>query len=271
MAAFSMINDMPRNKPRVVVLGLASCFGCQLQITNNEPHLMEVLDQIDLEYWSLVSSQDMPDKYDMAIIEGSVTTKESEALVKLVREKASHVMTIGACANGGGVTGMATDGLLDRFEQVYPTAIPDACGQPITPRPVSDVIKVDSQVYCCPVDSFDFVNKLQAALFGSNNDACDRTLCADCKRNETECFFNQGVLCMGLVTRSGCGSRCVNLGRPCFGCAGLADAANLDAARLACQNYGVPIQRFDKALQMFSQIKLEAAGDECSCDEGKEA
>ena len=29
--------------PRVVVVGLASCFGCQLQITNAESHLLDVL------------------------------------------------------------------------------------------------------------------------------------------------------------------------------------------------------------------------------------
>ena len=37
--------------PRVVVVGLASCFGCQLQITNAEAHLLDVLGQIDLRYW----------------------------------------------------------------------------------------------------------------------------------------------------------------------------------------------------------------------------
>lgn len=259
MDAFNIITDAPRRRPRVVVLGLASCFGCQLQITNNEPHLMEILDQIDLEYWSLVSSQDMPESYDLAIIEGSVTTKEHEESLRRVREKADHVMAIGACANTGGVTGMAENDLPERLAQVYGSQVPDACGSPITPRPISDVIKVDSAVYCCPVDSHDFVAQLQRVLFGSNSSGTDRTLCADCKRNETECFFNEGVLCMGLVTRSGCGSRCVNLGRPCFGCAGLSDSANLHAARLACRNYGISIPRFDKALQMFSQVPLENA------------
>ena len=36
--------------PRVVVVGLASCFGCQLQITNAEAYLTDVLGQIDLRY-----------------------------------------------------------------------------------------------------------------------------------------------------------------------------------------------------------------------------
>ena len=34
--------------PRVVLIGLASCFGCQINITNIEAHLLEVLGQIDM-------------------------------------------------------------------------------------------------------------------------------------------------------------------------------------------------------------------------------
>ena len=89
--------------PRVVVVGLASCFGCQLQITNVEAHLMEVLGQIDLQYWQLASSEPMPEEFDVAVIEGAVTTEESERLVQRLREKASVVIAIGACACTGGV------------------------------------------------------------------------------------------------------------------------------------------------------------------------
>lgn len=258
MGAFNMITDNARPRPRVVVVGLASCFGCQLQITNAEQYLMDVLGQIDLQYWQLVTSEDMPDEYDVAIIEGAVTTKEAEETCKKVRQKAAHVMSIGACAVTGGVPGMATNGLIDRAKQVYESALPLACGEMIKPRPVSNVIDVDSEVRCCPIDPYDFVAKLQQALYGSNRAVESRTLCADCKRNETECFFAQGTLCLGLVTQAGCNARCVNLGRPCNGCAGLAQNANLESARASCGQYGVDGAAFDKALEMFNQVKLSA-------------
>ncbi len=256
MGAFSLITDSERRVPRVVVVGLASCFGCQLQITNAEPYLTQILGQIDLQYWQLVTSEDMPDSYDVAIIEGAVTTRESEETVRAVREKAAHVMAIGACAVTAGVTGMAAPGLVGRAAEVYGDATPDASGELIEPRPVSAVIDVDSEVRCCPIDPLDFVAALQRALFGSNRSPETRTLCSDCKRNETECFFNAGTLCLGLVTRAGCGARCVNLGRPCNGCAGLSPDANLKAARAACETYGVSVSDFDKALEMFNQVNL---------------
>ncbi|MBQ9043471.1 MAG: NADH:ubiquinone oxidoreductase [Eggerthellaceae bacterium] len=264
MGAFSLITDSERRVPRVVVVGLASCFGCQLQITNAEPYLMQILGQIDLQYWQLVTSEDMPDSYDVAIIEGAVTTRESEETVRAVRSKAAHVMAIGACAITAGVTGMAAPGLDGRVSEVYGDTSPDASGELITPRPVSAVIDVDSEVRCCPIDPLDFVAALQRALFGSNRLPETRTMCSDCKRNETECFLQDGVLCLGLVTRAGCGARCVNLGRPCNGCAGLSPDANLEAARAACETYGVSVSDFDKALEMFNQVNpvLAEGGDE---------
>ena len=262
MGAFSLITDSAARVPRVVVVGLASCFGCQLQITNAEAHLTDILGQIDLRYWQLVTSEDMVGDFDVAIIEGAVTTRESEATCRFLREHAAYVMAIGACACTGGVTGMASNGLEGRAAEVYADALPDACGDIIAPRPVSAVIEVDSEVRCCPIDPYDFVAHLQRALFGSNRTDERRTMCADCKRNETECFFEQGVLCLGLVTRAACGARCVNLGRPCNGCAGLSPDANLEGARISCETYGVPVGDFDKALEMFNQVEMSTGAGE---------
>ena len=257
MGAFSMITDPAARTPRVVVVGLASCFGCQLHITNAEAHLLEILGQIDLQYWQLVASLDMPEQFDVAIIEGAVTTEEAAETCRQVRERAAHVMTIGACAATAGIPGMAAADFAARKGAVY-ADMPSACGDMIAPRPVKDVIKVDSEVRCCPIDPYDFVAHLQKVLYGSNRSDMANTMCADCKRNETECFYSQGTLCLGLVTRAGCGARCVNLGRPCNGCAGLSPDANLDAARLACKVHDVDVASFDKALEMFSQVVLLA-------------
>ena len=262
MGAYQMMTDPARPRPRVVVVGLASCFGCQLQITNAELYLTDVLGQIDLRYWQLVSSEDMPDEFDVAVIEGAVTTEEAAETCRRVREKAAHVMAIGSCAVTGGIPGMASDGLAERARSVYGEETPDACDVLIEPRPVSDVIQVDSEVRCCPIDPYDFVAKLQRALYGSNRTIESRTLCADCKLNETGCFFGRKMLCLGLVTRAGCGARCVNLGRPCNGCAGLALDANLETARAFCESRGMDVAAFDKALEMFNQVQLTSNGEE---------
>lgn len=238
--------------PRVVIVGLASCFGCQLQITNVEAHLLEILGQIDLTYWQLASSAPMPDEFDVAVIEGAVTTEESEELVRELRAKAKAVIAIGACANTAGIPGMAANHHLSRQSEVY-DRVPEACGRLIAPRSVPSVIDVEYRVPCCPIDPFEFLEVLTRALYGSNATVSTRTMCGDCKRNETGCFYGEGKLCLGLVTLAGCGARCVNLGRPCNGCRGISPDANLESAREAVERYGVSVEAFDKALEMFNQ------------------
>ena len=242
-----------KRNPRVVVFGLASCFGCQLQITNQEDHLMEVVGQIDIRHWQMTSSEPCPADYDVAIIEGAVTNEEAVQLVRDIRSKAAVLIAIGACATTGGVPGMAAVDLPGKAASVYPDGLPSASGTLVTPRAVSAVVDVDYEVRCCPIDFWEFVDILEAALLGSNRRPFSRTMCGDCKRNETQCFYNKGQICLGLVTTAGCHARCVNLGRPCNGCRGISEDASLEGARGAVQRYGLDVAAFDKALEMFNQ------------------
>jgi F420-non-reducing hydrogenase small subunit len=68
--------------------------------------------------------------------------------------------------------------------------------------------------------------------------ASERAVCDDCRRVKKEkkvsrfyrpweilqdptlCLMEQGILCAGSATRSGCGVRCPNSGMPCRGCYG---------------------------------------------------
>ena len=243
--------------PRVVLVGLASCFGCQINITNAEKYLMDVLGQIDMQYWQLTSSEPMPEDIDVAVIEGAVTTKEAEEVVKDLRERAKVVITIGACAETAGIPGLASSNYDERQADVYGDSVPAIVSDDaFVPRRVSDVIEVDRKVLCCPIDPFDFAATLQSALYGNNIYKRTSTLCGECKRNERGCFYSDGQICMGLVTMSGCGAKCPNLGRPCNGCAGLSPDANVESARRAAQATGSDPQIFESALEIFNMVEI---------------
>lgn len=241
-------------KPRMVVVGLASCFGCQINLTNAETHLMDILSQVDVEHWQLTSSDPMPEDFDIAVIEGAVTTKEAIETVKALREIADTVITIGACANTGGIPGLAAEGAgyEERIAAVYGATMPAACGTMVAPSAVGEHIAVDYEVTCCPVEPLDFARVLQHALYGSNVQRLTATLCGECKRNERGCFYEDGTLCLGLVTRCGCGARCPSLGRPCKGCAGLSVDANLKGARAISAGCGISSERFEEVLRIFN-------------------
>jgi len=195
--------------------------------------ILDVLGLVDLTYWQLATSAHMPDAYDVAIVEGAVTTDEHVELLRAAREKAAVVIAIGACANIGGIPGMAN--LLDldeRYEVVY-----GACDGPRvaagmrSPMPIDAFIDVDYHVPGCPIDTAEFLRVLSRVLLGMKDRTPDLTMCASCKVNETVCFYDRGEVCLGLVTRAGCGARCPSLNRPCTGCRGIAPDANLEAAR----------------------------------------
>lgn len=247
-------NNMVGSQPRVVIVGLASCFGCQLQIINDEAHLLDVLGQIDLRYWQLASSAPEPEgDVDVVVIEGAVTTEESRRCVEMWRERARTLIAVGACAVTGGIPGMAAKGLDPRFDSVYADGVPEACGDACSPRSVSSVVKVDFEVRSCPIDTADFIRVLERALYGSNQLVLSDTMCGSCKRNESGCFWRQGKQCLGLVTLAGCGAKCVNLGRECNGCRGLSPHANLDAARAMVAAMGMSVSDFDDSLELFNQ------------------
>ena len=159
------------------MVGLASCFGCQLQITNAEPYLLDVLGQIDLRYWQLASSDPMPEEFGVAVIEGAATTAEAIETLKAVRKKASAVIAVGACATTAGIPGIASRNFFKRPSQVYKD-VPAACGSMVVPRPVGAVIDVDYTVRCCPIDTMDFIDVLQRALYGSNKFDRTGTMCS---------------------------------------------------------------------------------------------
>ena len=241
--------------PRVVVLGLASCFGCQLQITNAESHLLEIMGQMDLQYWQLASSAPEPEgDVDVVVIEGAVTTAESEELVKRWRARAGKVIAMGACAVCGGIPGMAARSLDALACDVYGETLPSACGSMVAPRPVGDVIDVDFEVRACPIEPLDFVAVLQHTIYGSNAAAQTDTMCGSCKRNEDGCLWREGKVCLGLVTTAGCNAKCVQLGRECNGCRGLSPNANLVAARAFADRTGVGAAKLDEALELFNLV-----------------
>ena len=128
-------------------------------------------------------------------------------------------------------------------------------------RTLDQVVPVDYYMPGCPPEShqigavIDLVIKVlhgEAKLppAGSVIGAGDSTVCDECERTRgiknikkferiqnvmidpELCILEQGVICSGPATRSGCGALCPKAGAPCIGCYGPAEGALDFGARL---------------------------------------
>jgi F420-non-reducing hydrogenase small subunit len=111
---------------------------------------------------------------------------------------------------------------------------------------LKDVVNVDYYLPGCPPQTERLVEVFMAIVTGAELPpagsvigAGEKAQCEECIRKKSEnkivekfyrpweiqddgetCFIEQGVICMGPATRSGCGYRCIYGNAPCRGCYG---------------------------------------------------
>ena len=212
-------------RPRLGVFKFASCDGCQLSILNLEDDLLALGQVLDIAYFPEASSEMRAGPYDIALIEGSITTPEDAHRILTVREQAKVVITIGACATAGGIQALRNWADVEAFKQVvYPS--PQYIHSLSTSTPISEHVRVDFELWGCPIDKKQLLSVLTDLLAGVQPRLPTHPVCVDCKRRGIVCVMvAKGIPCLGPVTRTGCGAICPSMGRDCYGCFGPAEGS----------------------------------------------
>ena len=221
-------------RPRLAVWKFASCDGCQLALLDCEDELLALAEQVDIAYFLEASSNPVRGRYDLSLVEGSITTAADVARIEAVRRASRRLVTIGACATAGGIQALRNaSGVADYLAIVY--ARPDYIDTLSRSTPIAAHVRVDFELQGCPVDRGQLVEVITAFLHGRRPVIDAHSVCLDCKMRGLPCVLVAGgAPCLGPVTRSGCGALCPSVGRPCFGCFGPAETAVTEplAARL---------------------------------------
>jgi F420-non-reducing hydrogenase small subunit len=131
-----------------------------------------------------------------------------------------------------------------------------------TVRTLGQTVDVDYIIPGCPPQSNQIAEVITAVIDilkngkplppkGTVLGASDKSCCDECKRERNIkkikkfvrpfekvvdpylCLLEQGIVCMGPATRSGCGAKCVNAGVPCRGCYGLPINVRDQGAKMA--------------------------------------
>ena len=215
-----------RPRPRLAVFKFASCDGCQLSLLDCENELLAVAEAVEIAWFPEASSRLEPGPYDVALVEGSITTPHDAQRILDVRRSARIVVTIGACATAGGIQSLKNwADHEDYLRCVY--ARPEYISTLATSTPIADHIKVDYELRGCPISRHQLLDVIGALVKGQRPRLPSHSVCLDCKRKGTVCVeVAQGIPCLGPVTHSGCGAICPTYDRGCYGCFGPVSQSN---------------------------------------------
>lgn len=227
-------------KPRVAVHKFTSCDGCQLAFLNLGEPLLELMELVDILHFAEAGPVDPGAEVDIAFIEGSVSTAHERERIRAIRARSRFVVAIGACATAGGLQALrnlAADGS-DWLARVY--ASPAQVDSLATSTAIGDHIKVDLELWGCPVNGRQVLGAVRALLFGTLPPPERDKVCLECKRSGAVCVLvARGVPCLGPVTLTGCGALCPRWGRDCYGCYGPAENVNAKAMERRLQGLGL--------------------------------
>lgn len=246
------------SKPRIAIFDFACCEGCQLQIVNMEEEILDLLSVITPVEWREAIS-DSSDEYDIAIIEGSITRHEDEERIKVIRGRAGILIALGACATIGGVNKIKNNFTVEDVTQyVYGKDAGSPHLETYAVKSVADVVRVDYEVHGCPIDASELAYVVKCLLAGRKPSTPTYPVCVECKMRENGCRYEYGEVCLGPITRAGCGARCPSNGFWCFGCRGTLDHANVEGARSAMKQYGRTLEDLQSKMLLFG-TRQEAA------------
>ncbi|MDD5561815.1 MAG: cytochrome B [Candidatus Omnitrophica bacterium] len=239
-----------QSKPKLAFFDFTDCEGCQLQFANMGETLLELLDLVDIVSFREIMSESAED-YDIAFIEGSITTDNDVLRVKKIREKAKILVALGSCAAIGGVNGVKNRSSLDAAKAIVYGDKGRAINS-IKAMPVKEVVHVDYTINGCPVYLPEVVSVVKCLLMGKPYIVPDYPVCVECKMNENVCRYEKDQECMGTVTRAGCNSWCINNGNRCYGCRGLLDNPAAEAQKDILNKYGLKIEDVLKHFTLYN-------------------
>lgn len=222
-------------KPRLAVWKFASCDGCQLTLLDCEDELLAIAAALDIAYFPEAQHSRIAGRYDLSLVEGSITTPADAERILDVRRRSRTLVTIGACATAGGIQALRNFVDVAEWNRIV-YARPEYVRTLATSTAIADHVPVDFELRGCPIDKHQLLEVITAFLAGRRPAIPRDSVCTECKRGDTVCVLvARGQPCLGPVTQAGCGALCPRYARACYGCFGPQETVNAEAmnARLA--------------------------------------
>jgi len=219
---------------------------------------------VDGKYYGQLGDQkhlSLPEA-DVGLISGGIRNEEHLEVALEMRKKCKLIIALGTCATHGGIPALANSWSVgEMMRRVFTTETTDpGAALPAEEIPplfescyaLDEKIKVDIYLPGCPPHPDQVFNALVALVQGTPLNLPTKSVCDTCPTvrkgkgelnqvrrflkaphygapdeplDRMRCLLEQGLLCMGPVTRAGCGGdavtpRCISARVPCRGCSG---------------------------------------------------
>lgn len=244
------------SKPRVAIYKMSSCAGCQLEILNLEPILLDLLGAVDLSYFVMARRDNESGPYDIGLVEGAITCGEEIERLKKARQECRLLVALGSCACYGGLPSIKNwqpqrvieSRVYDNLTAIHST----------TAYGIDYYVPVDAYLKGCPVSREELLDFIKSTLLGVRPYLRPHSVCVECKLHENVCLFvTEGSICLGPVTTAGCGALCPSRGKPCDGCRGPANDANTESLARTMAAYGLHHQDIVRYFRKFAGMTPE--------------
>jgi F420-non-reducing hydrogenase small subunit len=248
---------------RVAFVSLSTCGGCSAVLLEDQDALADLIDRTTITYCPMLMDQGEIGEADVGVVDGAVRVWEDEEILKEARLKSRYLVAWGTCAAFGGIPALANQYQLEEvIETSYGQTLDPfshyLSGSEWLERTayqekevsllrragkLDDFVRVDYTLPGCP-PQLHMLTHLIKELRGEKQVLESRkVVCAECGRKPAKipiedfrvfpepdwapghCFASRGALCMGFVTKGGCGAVCPRNGLPCWGCRGPSEAA----------------------------------------------
>jgi coenzyme F420-reducing hydrogenase gamma subunit len=241
-------------KPKIAFFDFSCCEGCQLTVVDSLQDYLGLLDVVEIVQFREAISERGED-YAIAFIEGSCTRPSDEARLKKIREQAAVVVALGACAHLGGINTLKYLRPLEEARQYVYGKRADWFDT-YDARPISAVITVDHMIPGCPIDKREFVACVKALLLGKKMPIPDYPMCVECKLNENNCMYSMDRVCIGPITRAGCGAICPSFGESCEGCRGFISNPNNASMQELLAKHGLSPDELAARYTLFNTYQV---------------
>lgn len=241
-----------KRRPAVGIFKFASCDGCQLTLLDCEDELLALAEAVDIRYFPEASRKMGKGPFDIALVEGSITTHRDADRIQQIRRQSRLLVALGACATAGGIQALRNwKDSTEFLRAVY--ARPEYISTLKTSTPVAEHVPVDYELRGCPIQKAHLLEFISALLIGRRPQLPSASLCLECKRRGNTCVLVAcGEPCLGPVTQAGCGAICPAMGRGCYGCFGPHENANAPALARRLREDGMSATDLQRTFRTFN-------------------